>query len=136
MAGASRYLTRGELKALIKIGDIMAPANKPFPSFSETGCIRHVDDIVSYLDRHDLASLKMGLGLLSVMPSCALVLFVRFIHSDFSWPNFIARNVRLVRLGLRGLVWGLYYSNNTDPSYSGVKPHEAIGYRVQCITED
>jgi hypothetical protein len=41
-----------------------------------------------------------------------------------------------VRLGLRGVVFSLYYSGRAGPSYDGPGPLEILPYRVGVAVED
>lgn len=45
----SEILTPRELRALERVGDVVAPTCGPLPSFSQTGCARHVDDLLRYM---------------------------------------------------------------------------------------
>ena len=80
----SEYLTKRQLKALAKIGDVMIPGNEPFPSFSQTGCIRYVDKILMYMAPEDLGDFKMLLWLLSFWPRCLISLLLRFLCLDLA----------------------------------------------------
>jgi hypothetical protein len=132
----SKYLSVREYKALEKAGDIIAPQNGSFPSFSQTGCARHVDSILRYTDPQDLAGLKLLFLLLSFFPSPLLYLFLKLINNHARFPNFIAAGLRLTDLGIRGLVWSLYYSNKTSPEYKGAGTLELLGYQVHCAREE
>ncbi len=123
----SRYLSKREIKGLRKIGDIIIPRNGPFPSFSETGCLQHVDDAVAYLDPIDLKDLKSFLAVASFLPGFMIKLVLRLLE----WGTFSL--LRMGNLGIRGVVYSLYYSNKTATDYKGTKPHEMIGYQVKTI---
>ena len=43
----SLYLSQFELCGLNKVGDLVVPGGYGFPSFSETGCVNHVDDVMA-----------------------------------------------------------------------------------------
>ncbi len=123
----SEYLSVRELKGLKKIGDIMIPRQGDFPSFSETGCLMYVDDAVAYLDPIDLNDLKSFLRVASFLPS----FIVKFVLKLLDWGFFSL--LRLGNLGIRGIVFSLYYSNKTAPDYKGSKPHDLIGYHVKIV---
>ena len=123
----SQYLSEREIKGLEKIGDIMIPRNPPFPSFSETGCVEHVDDTVAYVAEADLKDLKMLLGICGTLPS----FMVRFILWLFEKQWFTL--LRFANFGVRGLIFSLYYSNKTGANYTGKKPHDVIGYKINRI---
>ena len=47
----SKILTKPALSTISRMGDIMLPKTQDFPSFSETGCIEHIDDIIADIDQ-------------------------------------------------------------------------------------
>ncbi len=123
----SNYLGPRELKGLQKIGDIMIPRHDEFPSFSDTGCLTHVDDAVSQLDPIDLNDLKLFLKIASFLPTFMVKLVIKLLD----WGPIAL--LRLGNLGVRGIVYSLYYSNKTAPEYQGPKPHDIIGYHVKTV---
>lgn len=50
----STILNNRAIRAMERIGDIMIPKNGDFPSFSETGSIEHIDDLVAYAPEEDI----------------------------------------------------------------------------------
>jgi hypothetical protein len=44
--------------------------------------------------------------------------------------------LRVLRLGLRGIVLSLYYSGSAGPSYDGPGPLDVLSYRVEVAVED
>ncbi|MFW9928045.1 MAG: hypothetical protein ACFFD1_01485 [Candidatus Thorarchaeota archaeon] len=123
----SKFLSKRELKALIKIGNILIPKNDPFPSFSEIGCIKYVDDALENLDPYDLSDLKLFFKLMSILPKFLSKLILLWMNSSK------ISLLRLGNLGIRGIVFTLYYSNKTASEYSGQKTHDLIGYHVKSI---
>ncbi len=72
MVVTSDYLNKREIKGLAKLGDILCPKNNDFPSFSELGCIKYVDDAVGSLDPYDRNDLKLFLKIASILPKFLL----------------------------------------------------------------
>ncbi len=123
----SKYLSKKEIKGLLKIGDILIPRNPPFPSFSDVGCILYVDDAVSELDPQDLSDLKMFLGIAASLPKFLLRFVIKLLNIG-GLTLF-----RMGNLGIRGVIFSLYYSNKTAPRFSGKKPFDVIGYKVNIV---
>jgi hypothetical protein len=123
----SEFLSQRELKALLKIGDIMIPENDPFPLFSRSGCISHVDVAVGNLDPGDLSDLKLFFKIMSIMPSFIIKIILRLMKS---LPIGL---LRLGNLGIRGIVFTLYYSSKTTPDYKNKRIHQIIGYNVKKV---
>jgi len=126
----SVFLSTTELKALKKIGDIIIPENNPFPSFSQTACIQHIDDVLSFLCDKDLADLKALLRFNAFLPTSIVSLALRLMNSS------LLSIFRLVSLGLKGLIMTLYYSNKTGIDYKGKQPYDIIDYHVHVIPKN
>ncbi len=123
----SQFLSLRELSALERIGDLMLPGDSQFPLFSQTGCIAFVDDLMRFMDPKDRDDLKALLTVLSFVPTPLLRAFVRLCQTRWT-PT-----LRMIELGLKGLVMSLYYSNKTAPSYPGRKPFDVIGFALQRL---
>lgn len=127
----SRYLESRHLLAITKIGDIYCPAHPELPSFGELGVIEHVDQVVGTLPAADLKDLKLLLLLLSFLPRFVLAGFVRILEYAPSVPTPVGAILRMIRFGLRGIVFSLYYSGLKGRNFNGVVPREKIGFIVQ-----
>ncbi len=125
-----------ELKALGRIGDIMAPKSEDYPSFTQLGCIEHIDAIAAYAPPDDIALLRTVLKALSIMPNWALRGILRLTQNPKWWPQFLATNLRLLDLALRSLLLSLYFSGKVGQHYQGKTPHEIIDFTVTRIPKD
>ncbi|MCL6642099.1 MAG: hypothetical protein K6T71_02090 [Candidatus Bipolaricaulota bacterium] len=123
----SQVLGPRELAALERIGDLMLPGDSDLPAFSQTGCIAFVDDLLRSMDPKDRDDVKTLLKILSLLPSPLLRAFVTLCQTR--WTS----TLRMIELGLKGLVMSLYYSNKTAPHYSGRKPCDVIGFSLQRL---
>lgn len=123
----SQFLRPRELSALERIGDLMLPGDSEFPSFSQTGCIAFIDDLLRFMDPKDRDDLKTLLKVLSFLPSPLLRVFLKICQTRWT-PT-----LRMVELGLRGLVLSLYYSNKTAPRYTGRTPFDVIGFALRRL---
>jgi hypothetical protein len=121
----SKHLSASQIRAIEKIGDSMIPGEGEFPSFSSSGCSRHVDRIADYMPAGDLKDLKMLLSILAVFPLFLVALMVRFLEWGATWPGPIGAQIRFIRLGLRGLILSLYYGDSAIT--------DKVGYRVSVF---
>lgn len=128
---------------LNRLGDCYAPGGKvtaahgsrSFPSFSELGCIEHADRVLDYLPAADRNDLKLLLGILALSPPPVLKGFVWLLeHSESGLFSLgpVGSLLRLIRLGLKGLVFSLYYSGMRGSRYTGPTPVELLGYDAKA----
>lgn len=127
---SSEILNPRALRALERMGDMVVPRVGKLPSFTELGCIEHVDSVLAYAPPEDRASLRTLLSILDYAPSFVLRLLLRAMVNPDRYPEFLAANFRLIDMGVRGVVLSLYYSGKTGTGYTGQTPHELMGYEV------
>ncbi len=129
----SEILTPREVRALERVGDVVVPACGPLPAFSATGCVRYVDDLLRYMPPGDVADIRLLLRILSVKPTAGIRFIMSLAGAGRRWPGPIGAALRMIEIGLKGLVVSLYYSGKTAPGYTGTVPTDAIGYRPRVI---
>ena len=129
----SRLLGRRALIAFNRLGDLMLPRHKEFPSFSETGCIQFVDDIVLYAPAEDVKSLAALLTILSFCPDMLLKVLVGLTQRGQQLKGPAGPILRLLDMGIRSVVVTLYFSGKTAPSYNGKTPLELTGYAPRSL---
>ena len=129
----SEFLTNRALKALIKVGDIIVPENEEFPAFSGVVSTKQLDELLKYAPESDVKSLNLFLTILSFMPNFVLKWLVNFIHKNFHSGAFYGPTVRELNIGLRGIIFSCYYTNNLKPGFSGNKPLEIINADITRI---
>jgi hypothetical protein len=127
MAIKSDYLNKRELKGLLKLGDVIIPRNKEFPSFSELGCIEYVDEAVGNLDPYDRNDLKLFLKVASILPKFMIKFVMILINRPFMTL------LRMGNIGIKGIIYSLYYSGNQGNNYQGKSIFEIINYNVNII---
>lgn len=132
----SQILDSLAVRSLERLGDMIVPRLGSLPTFSELGCITHVDSVLTYAPPEDVASLKTLLDVLYYVPDFLLRLLVRAMAKPDKWPAFIATNLRLLDMGVRGVVLSLYYSGKTGAMYEGPTPHELMGYEIRRIPQE
>ncbi|MDX1695028.1 MAG: hypothetical protein R3208_14780 [Ketobacteraceae bacterium] len=130
--GASEYFSTTQLEAIEKLGDIIVPANGAFPSFSDTGCIEHIDTVMAPAHEEDLKALGMLLLVLRYTPRLCIRWLLELMNRAEAMPRWLAPPFRLLNISLKGIVFSLYYSNLTRDSYLGPRPFDAIDYELYC----
>lgn len=134
--GRSTVFSERELRVLERIGDIMLPRHGDRPSFSELGCIEHVDSVVVYAPEDDIGSLRAVLRVLSVCPLVVVRGVVWACHHADRFPGAVAPPLRLLKMAFRGILGTLYYSGKTGAQYTGPSPLEQIGFALNRVPRD
>ena len=107
----STIINNRAVKTIERIGDIMIPKNGDFPSFSETGSVEHIDDLIAYAPEDDIKDLGSLLTVLSFMPNFVLKwLMNKVADSHEAGDAGIPVLLRQLDFGLRGLIFSCYYS--------------------------
>lgn len=130
---ASNILSNSAVKGLTRIGDILIPGDGEFPSFSEYKCMEHIDDLLPYAPSDDISDLGMVLGILSVFPKSILIWLVKKMEKAHQNHGPLGTLLRQLNLGLRGLVFSLYYSDKPGANYKGKHPNELIGFTLNKV---
>ncbi len=126
----SRHLGACQLRGLNKVGDCLVPGDEDLPSFAQSSCVVSVDRILDYLPAEDRADLGRVLLVLAFLPSFAVRWLMAFLEADLLLPDRLAAPLRYLRLGLRGLVLSLYYSEAAEQPRAARTPLQVLGYRV------
>ena len=125
---SSRHLNARQLRAIEKLGDAMVPGDSELPSFSSSGCVRHVDRLLDHMPASDLKDLGTLLTLLAFFPGFMLALFLKLLEWSPRLPGPLGSLLRMMRLGLRGLIVSLYWGDEGSL--------RAIDYRVGVFEGD
>lgn len=126
----SKILSKSAIKALTRIGDILCPKNGEFPSYSETGCVEHVDDVIAFAPASDIGDLNMVLSILSYMPTGMLNWLVKTMNDSQGKDGGIAVVMRQLDFGLKGIIYSTYYSGKVGANYTGKTPQEVIDFSI------
>ncbi|MFA6241106.1 MAG: hypothetical protein WC655_09265 [Candidatus Hydrogenedentales bacterium] len=129
----SRILGPKACRTLERVAELIVPAVDDFPSFTQLGCVEHVDDVIGSAPPKDAADLNLFLTVLYFAPTSVLRFVVRNMENADSWFEPAATTFRLLDLGLRGLVLSLYYSGKHGANYKGKTPAEVIGFSLNRV---
>ena len=114
----SEYLSAAQLTGLLTVGDILIPGDGEMPSFSACGCAAQADRMLAHMTDADRDGVKALLGIFRFLPRFAVRAIFWLTEKHHAFPEPIAAVLRLVNLGVKGVVMTLYYS--------GVDEGEAI----------
>ena len=95
---------RRQLRALEAIGDVLVPGDEDLPSFSRLGCVAHVDRLLDFMPDDDLRGLQGVLSAASFLPRFLVAGLLRWLEAGLWPPGPWAPPLRVVRMGLRGIV--------------------------------
>ena len=133
--GASSLFSVRQLQGLEKLGDVMLPGNQDFPSFSATGCIERIDDLMGTAHPDDVRDFGLLLLAIHYLPTIMVEWLVRLADGADRWPAFIAPLLRTLNIGIKGVVLSLYYSGYHRSTYQGKTGLDAIDYHVHCAPD-
>ena len=131
----SAYFSAASLRGLNRMGDVFVPAYDEFPSFSESGSIEMVDNMIAYLPDEDVTLLNIVLTLFSMMPVGFLKWLVRTMENSLDKVGTLPSLMRQLNMGLRGIIFGCYYSGRTGADYQGKNPLDIIGYHINRVED-
>ncbi|MCP5163103.1 MAG: hypothetical protein H6999_05410 [Hahellaceae bacterium] len=129
---SSVFLSRRALAGLQRLGDMMIPGGYGLPSFSQTGCIAHVDIVLEASHPADVRDLSWLLVVISLASAVVLRTLLNWLDKSESVPAPLASVLRLLNVGLKGVVYSLYYADLQGDFVQAPSVHEALGYQVNC----
>lgn len=131
----SNYLSKSAIKGLTRIGNILIPGDDTFPSFVDYGCMDHIDDLMAYAPADDVKDLNMVLGILAFFPRFVLVWLVKKMANAHRSQGGMSTLLRQLNMGIRGVVFSLYYSEKPGGDFKGQQPTEMIGFTLNKVWE-
>lgn len=131
----SKFLSQPALRTISRMGDIMLPKTEEFPSFSETGCLEHIDDIIAFAPKEDISGLNALLVIFSIFPAAFLKMIIKNMEQSHSKDGGLSFIFRQLDFGLKGIIFTCYYSGKTGKSFKGKNPHDVIGFRFNRVMD-
>ena len=132
---SAKYMNSLGLRGLNKVGDILIPALDNYPSFSQLGCAEHVDRVVEDLPPSDRDGVGLLFGLFYFLPGFFIVGLLNFLERNHTGNLPLGPILRQIRMGVRGIVYSLYYSGWKGSSYSGQTPLELMDFKLTVIRD-
>ena len=109
-SGAVRTLSPAQLAALNKVGDLMVPGDGTLPSFSAAGCAAHADRMLAHMNAGDRDGVRLLLSVFRVLPRPLIRALLRLADRHAALPGPPGAALRMLNLGVKGVVMSLYYS--------------------------
>jgi len=103
-------LSAAQLAGLRKVGDIMIPGDADMPRFSASGCAEQADRMIAFMNAGDREGITLLLGVFRFLPTFVIRGVLALIDRHASFPEPIAGGLRLLNIGVKGVVMTLYYS--------------------------
>jgi len=126
----SKYFNERQLKGFLKLADILVPGDGDLPKFSNTNFINFIDLVLEEVSDLDLSDLKLFFGLVSFMPNFMITLLILFIENFQFGPDFLKGNLAKIEIGLKGIIYSLYYSRLPGPNSDGDKIFKTLGWET------
>jgi len=133
----SKYMSKRQIKGLIKTGDSIIPGDgKNFPAFSETDFHYEIDRMLDFMTEDDRQGALMLLGIFSFLPKFLITALLLFTEKSHLFPNIVAAPLRMINIGIRGMIFTLYYSKIDDQKGQGQKIMDAMNYHTTIVRRD
>lgn len=129
----TRYLNSLQIYGLLKLGDVIIPGDEHLPKFSATTFYKDADRMMHYLPKEDLSGLKLLLTIFAFTPSIFIILILKLTELKNSVPKTIAIPLRMISVGLKGIIFTLYYSKLEDSKQYGRKIMETLDYNTKIV---
>lgn len=104
------------LKGIQKAGDVLIPGSEGMPKFSDVKLLKDLHRMTDYMNADDREGFKILMMLFAVTPSFLIYGLLWLVSKHESFPDFIGALFRQINLGVRGVVFTLYYSDLDDHS--------------------
>lgn len=127
------------LKGLRKAGDIVLPGGDGFPKFSDTNFLDHFGRISHYMNPDDREGFKLLTALMGLMPSFMIRLMLEVVSYHRVMPGFIGAIFRQINMGVKGVLFTMYYSGLDDSGKDRSKIFKLMNYETNInspISED
>lgn len=121
-------LTDRQRRAWNRIGDVLIPGGDGLPSFSDSGVVHHVATALESSPPDDRETLLTLVAVLAWLPRPLLALLLAANTPLRRLPGMVGAPFRLLDMGLRGVVFTVYYAGVDDQE----RIHEGIDYRIHC----
>lgn len=129
--GDGDFLDERQRTGLRKAGDAHVPGEGPMPSFSDVVVAAEVEQMLASMREADREGFGLLLSVFGWLPRPVVAAILRLSSRGHSLPGPIGRSLRMVDIGVKGVVMSLYYA---DPTESG-QIHEAIGWDASIDTD-
>lgn len=128
----SHWLSPAQLAGLVKVGDVLVPGDGDLPSLSASGCAAAADRLIAHLSPRDRDGVRFLLGVFRWLPRPVLRAIFSITSRHKVVPEPLARVLRLLNLGVKGVVMTLYWSDVGE----GPSVRRAIGWDARIVEHE
>ncbi len=121
-------LTERQRRAWNKIGDVLIPGGRGLPSFSDSGVVQHLETALESSPPDDREALLTLVSVLAWLPRPLLALLVAVNTPLRRLPGMAGAPFRLLDMGLRGVVFTVYYAGVDEQG----RVHAGIDCHIHC----
>lgn len=122
-------------EGLCKTGDVLIPGDQEFPRFSQTNFITQIDRMMNYMTDEDREGFLMLMKVMRLLPKSAIKLLFWLCDHQAVMPSFLGAVFRMIDLGVKGVIFTLYYSNIDDAKGDGSKIFKNMHYHATINTQ-
>jgi acyl-CoA reductase-like NAD-dependent aldehyde dehydrogenase len=108
---SSKHFSENQLKAVLKLGNIIIPGDEKLPSFENSKVINQLDRMLDYMNKDDLEGISSLMTFFYYFPAFLIKWILLLSEKNQQFPHFIGAPLRMVQLGLKGIIFSLYYSD-------------------------
>jgi acyl-CoA reductase-like NAD-dependent aldehyde dehydrogenase len=124
---SSKHLSENQLEGIVKVGNIIIPGDNDFPSFENAKVLDQIDRMLDYMTEEDRDGLSFLMGMFSYFPNFLIRFIINLAENNKKYPNIIGTPLRLIQMGVKGLIFTLYYSDLDE----GNIIHKNINWNTQ-----
>ena len=130
----SKHLNDRQINGLLKLGDVVVPGDGVLPGFSETTFVNEIDRMFDYLSDEDREGVAMLLLVFNFIPKFCIS-WILSLSEMVKGTNIISANLRMLNIGLKGIILTLYYSKIDDKDKFGEKIYHALDWDSKIATK-
>lgn len=124
----SKYFSNLQIRGIRKAGDILVPEETGFRKFSSTPFIQEIDRMADYMTDEDRSGFAFLMGLFAVLPKPVVSGVLRLAAASEGGSGALTAPLRLINLGVKGVVYTLYYSDLTPDR----RIHKMLEWQTKC----
>ncbi|MCO4792820.1 MAG: aldehyde dehydrogenase family protein [Bacteriovoracaceae bacterium] len=132
----SKHFGNIQMRGLNKLGDVIVPGEGSFPRFGQTEFSSEIDRMLDYMYEDDRSGLSLLMTIFAFTPSFLIKWVVLLSEKNAQFPDFIGAPLRMIQLGLKGIILTLYYSNLDDQNQYGEKIMKEINWSTTVAKLD
>jgi hypothetical protein len=111
---AKTPISKTHLKGLYKLAFVILNKNSSFVPFESTYPEKQINGMIDYMYPNDRAAILVILKIFAFLPKFKIRWIMLLVEAGAKWPSFFGAAFRMLQIGLKGLVFTLYYADFTE----------------------